>query len=212
MSTFAIHRLWCGLTARYHVWHGRRAYRAGRLRAAGRHLDRALSRGYSSFGAYLLSGKVAYRERDMQRAMDCFRMARRSDPARYALEGFPKGFIESLATHPSGKLKQRYRIIIEPGLSSPATPSAGYRNGPEPLRPRPRPEMRGGSAPKPPHEAPSQGLGGIEASQEESGTGTGLGDFTTPAERERTRSRPLLRPGEWADIDWDLEARKLFGE
>ena len=228
MSTFAIHRLWSGLTARYHVWHGRRAYRAGRLRAAGRHLDTALARGCSSFGAYLLLGKVAYRERDMQRAMDCFRMARRTDPARFALEGFPKGFIESLATQPAGRVKQRYRIIIEPGSGSTARGDrgpgrnrrslsdgsgkspGGTSEGPREIRDvrdlrRPDSET-GASAESTPGSTPGSNPGSS------AGSTTGLGDFSSPDERERTRGRPLLRPGEWADIDWDVEARKLFGE
>jgi len=233
MSTFAINRLWSGLTARYHVWHGRRAYRAGRLRAAGRHLDRALARGCSSFGAYLLLGKVAYRERDMQRAMDCFRMARRTDPARFALEGFPKGFIESLATQPAGSVKQRYRIIIEPGSGSTARSDRGPGRNRRPLADGSgRRPTNGGASDEGPREirdvrdlrrptgqadsetGSSQPADGSPETTPGStpGSTTGLGDFSSPAERERTRGRPLLRPGEWADIDWDVEARKLFGE
>jgi hypothetical protein len=39
-----------------------------------------------------------------------------------------------------------------------------------------------------------------------------LGDFSSRAEQDKARSRPMFRPGEWADIDWDVEARKLFGD
>ncbi len=188
MTTLAMRRLFSGLRARYHAWNGRRAYRAGRLRTAGRHLDLAISHGHQSFGAYLLLGKVAYRERDMQRAMDCFRLARRTDPTRYALEGFPAGFIESLGRHPAHAARQKYRIVIEP-------------TGAE--------ETRGARDRRPLQDA----LKAREPGRAESGRASEpLGDFKSRDEQEKARGLPRLRPGEWADIDWDLEARKLFGD
>jgi len=185
MTALAIRRFFSDLRARYHVWHGQRAYQAGRLQAAGRHLSRALSSGHSSFTAYLLLGKVAYRIRDMPRAMDCFRMAERTDPSRYALEGFPKGFIESLGSHVTAAPRQKYHIVIEP---SPIRSSS--KRTQRPLQD----VMNGGSR---------------RASPE---TKHALGDFGSRAEQEEARSRPMFSAGEWADIDWDLEARKLFGD
>ena len=38
-----------------------------------------------------------------------------------------------------------------------------------------------------------------------------LGDFRSRDELLEHRDRPALRPGEWADVDWDAEARRLFG-
>ncbi len=191
MSALAIRRLFSGLRARYHVWNGRRAYRAGRLRVAGVHLDQALANGHSSFSAHLLLGKVAYRERDMQRAMDNFRLARRADAVRYELEGFPQGFIESLAKHPTTPPRLQYRIIIEPS----------------------QPRQRSGS------QRPLQAQDAVNADNLRSeGAGSddptqgSLGDFSSRAEKDQARSRPMFRAGEWADIDWDVEARKLFGE
>ena len=185
MTVLAIRRLFSDLRARYHVWHGQRAYQAGRLRAAGRHLDRALSSGHSSFTACLLLGKVAYRIQDMPRAMDCFRMAKRADPTRYAQEGFPKGFIESLGSHATAVPRQKYHIVIEP---SPRPNSPGRTQ-------RPLQDVMNGSS---------------RRAQPE--TEHALGDFGSRAEQEKARSRPMFSAGEWADIDWDLEARKLFGD
>ena len=39
-----------------------------------------------------------------------------------------------------------------------------------------------------------------------------LGDFASRDEMLRHRERPALKPGEGSDVDWDGEARKLFGE
>ena len=192
MPSLALRRIVHGLKARYHLWNGRRAYRAGRLRAAGRHLSEALSRGHSSFSAYLLMGKVAYREQDMEAAAECFRMARRADPARYAMEGFPKGFLESLLEKPQEAVRQRYRVVIEPTQLEGGNPSRARK----PLRPT-RSQVASG---------PAQAGGADEARD------GNKGDFMSRDEEERLRSRPLLRPGEWADIDWDVEARKFFGE
>ena len=38
-----------------------------------------------------------------------------------------------------------------------------------------------------------------------------LGDFRNRDELLEHRDRPALRPGEWEDVDWDAEARRLFG-
>ena len=37
-----------------------------------------------------------------------------------------------------------------------------------------------------------------------------LGDFANHDEAAQHRERPPLEPGEWVDVDWDAEARKLF--
>jgi hypothetical protein len=192
MASPALRRLFGGFRAQYHFWIGRRAYRAGRLHTAGRHLDKALARGNSSFSAYLLMAKVAYRGQDMPRALDCFRQARLVDPARYALEGFPKGFLESLGRQSQSQeaAQHRFRIVIEPARPSsrrqPARPTQGAG------RLTAQPERTQDSAAQPEKQT--------------------LGDFSSREERDRARGRPLLRPGEWADIDWDVEARKLFGD
>lgn len=204
MPTLAIRRLYSGLRARYHVWHGRRAYRAGRLTVAGRHLDLALSSGHTSFGAYLLLGKVAYRIRDMQRAMDCFRLARRTDPTRYALEGFPSGFIESLGNQPSTKAPQKYRIVIEP---TPADPSRTPDR-----RPLQDATAAMGASARRARAAADQDQLEDAAKDATEPVPDALGDFKSHAEKDQARSRPMFSPGEWADIDWDVEARKLFGE
>jgi hypothetical protein len=39
-----------------------------------------------------------------------------------------------------------------------------------------------------------------------------LGDFASRDEWLRHRDRPAIRPGEGGDIDWDAEAKRLFGE
>ncbi|MFT7461781.1 MAG: hypothetical protein ACI9EF_000115 [Pseudohongiellaceae bacterium] len=114
MSSLSIRRLVSGLRARYHVWSGRRAYRIGKLDEAGRHLDEAVSQGHESFAAFLLLGKIAFRERDHGRAAECFSRARLADPARYALEGYPEDFISGLRELPAGKAPRlRFRIVIE---------------------------------------------------------------------------------------------------
>lgn len=122
MTSIALRRFLSGLRARYHFWSGRRAYRAGRIRTAGRHLDEALSRGHASFDAFLLLGKIAYRERDLRRAAELFHQARCADPGRYALEGFPEDFIASLRRQPEHLPRLQYRIVIEPRRES-ATPA-----------------------------------------------------------------------------------------
>lgn len=37
-----------------------------------------------------------------------------------------------------------------------------------------------------------------------------LGDFSSKDEMLRHRGQPPLDPGEWNEVDWDTEARKLF--
>jgi hypothetical protein len=172
MSAFPLRRLFLNLRAHYHLWSGRRAYRLGRMRTAGRHFHEALQYGCESFEAYLLLGKISYRDNDMQRAALFFSRARSADPGRFLLEGFPEDFIESLLRERPRSVAARpqYRIIIESS--------------------QPRPKA---SQPAPAH------------------TGR-LGDFASRDEWLRHRDRPALRPGEGTDIDWDDEARRLFGE
>ena len=125
MTSLSIRRLVSGLRARYHVWSGRRAYRVGKLDEAGRHLDEAVSQGHESFAAFLLLGKIAFRERDHGRAAECFSRARLADPARYALEGYPDDFIAGLRDLPPGKAPRlRFRIIIEATSLSAAAKTA----------------------------------------------------------------------------------------
>jgi len=125
MTSLSIRRLVSGLRARYHVWSGRRAYRVGKLDEAGRHLDEAVSQGHESFAAFLLLGKIAFRERDHGRAAECFSRARLADPARYALEGYPDDFIAGLRDLPPGKApKLRFRIVIEAASLSSAVKTA----------------------------------------------------------------------------------------
>jgi hypothetical protein len=210
MTTLAIRRLFSGLRARYHVWNGRRAYRAGRLRAAGRHLDLALASGHSSFGAYLLLGKVAYRIRDMRRAMDCFRLARRTDPTRYALEGFPSGFIESLGRKSSTPAPQKYRIVIEPTATDDSrTPDRRPLQDVTKLKSTSSTARTRAANPESLEQADNEDEAGEPSAE---APADALGDFSSRAEQEKARSRPMFRAGEWADIDWDVEARKLFGE
>ncbi len=113
MSAFPLRRVLLSLRARYHLWSGRRAYRLGRIRTAGRHFREAISIGYESFEAYLLLGKICFRENDMVRAAAFFARARTADPARFLLEGFPDDFIESLRDRQQGLQRPEYRIVIE---------------------------------------------------------------------------------------------------
>jgi len=176
MPAFPLRRAFLGLRARYHLWSGRRAYRLGRLRAAGRHFREALTCGIESFEACLLLGKIYYRENDLARAATFFARARSTDPTRYLLEGFPDDFIETLRERQHGLSTERpeYRIVIESTRRSarPAQPAAAGRG-------RPR--------------SPA------------------LGDFASRDEWLRHKDKPALRPGEGHDVDWDDEARRLFG-
>lgn len=101
------------LRARFHLWTGRRAYRAGHFGRAHRHLGTAVACGRGDFATYLLLGKIAYRERDLRRAADFFQKALCSDPARYALEGFPEDFITKLRQQPELSARTTYRVLIE---------------------------------------------------------------------------------------------------
>ncbi|HZL99201.1 MAG TPA: tetratricopeptide repeat protein [Planctomycetota bacterium] len=178
MSSSPLRRLFLSLRARYHVWSGRRAYRLGRIRVAGRHFREALASGVESFEAYLLLGKIYFRENDLARAATCFTMARNSDPARFTSEGFPEDFIESLRERNDAAAAARrkgaggrpeYRITIE------------VTSRDRPRRPEPAPRAK-------------------------------LGDFASRDEWLRHRDRPAIRPGEGGDVDWDSEARNLFGD
>jgi len=180
MPSSPLRRLFLNLRARYHVWSGRRAYRLGKIRVAGRHFREALASGVESFEAYLLLGKIYFRENDLARAATCFTMARNSDPARFTSEGFPEDFIESLRerTDAAAAARRRgaggrpeYRITIE-------IASRDRRR-----RPDPAPAAHGK-----------------------------LGDFASRDEWLRNRDRPAIRPGEGSDVDWDAEARRLFGD
>jgi hypothetical protein len=163
MSSFPLRRLLLSLRARYHVWSGRRAYRLGRIRVAGRHFREALASGVESFEAYLLLGKIYFRENDLARAATCFTMARNSDPARFTTEGFPEDFIESLkertdaaalARRNGATARPEYRIVIEstqrkpPAAAEPASaPRAklgDFASRDEWLRHRDRPAIRPG--------------------------------------------------------------------
>lgn len=115
MAAASVRRLLTGLRARYHLWSGLRAYRHGRVRAAGRHLDEALNHGHESFTAFLLLGKIAWRQRDIGRAAECFHRARDADPARFQLEGFPDDFLSTLRSQPHQLPPLRVRITIETG-------------------------------------------------------------------------------------------------
>jgi tetratricopeptide (TPR) repeat protein len=159
MSVFPIRRLLLNVRARYHLWSGRRAYRLGRIRAAGRHFREALAHGLESFEAYLLLGKIYYRENDLARAATFFSRARTHDPARFLLEGFPDDFIDSLRerhqTVERGGARPEYRIVIEttirrrPRREPVPTPGPGGRYGDfasrdEWLRHKDRPKFRPG--------------------------------------------------------------------
>lgn len=174
MTALAIRRAFLTLRARYHLWSGRRAYRLGRLRTAGRHFREALGCGLESYEAYLLLGKICYRENDLARAATLFARARQVDPTRYLLEGFPDDFVETLRERQAGLAPPRpeYRVVIESTRRT------------RPAAPAPRAPARSATP----------------------------GDFASRDEWLRHRDRPALRPGEGVDVDWDEEARKLFGE
>jgi len=113
MPSIPLRRLIVGLRVRYHLWIGQRAYRAGRIRVAGRHLVEAISRGHESFDAFLLMGKISFRERDLPKAAEFFHRARTSDPVRFSLEGDPDDFISALRKNGDQIPRMRYRITIE---------------------------------------------------------------------------------------------------
>ncbi len=113
MSTLPIRRVFLSLRARYHLWSGRRAYSAGRMKSAGRHFQEAIAFGHESFDAYLLLGKIHYRQTNYPRAAIFFERAQSADPARYLLEGFPDDFIASLRDRHQANGRPEYRIVIE---------------------------------------------------------------------------------------------------
>jgi hypothetical protein len=160
MSAFPIRRLLLSLRARYHLWSGRRAYRLGRIRTASRHFREALANGMESFEAYLLLGKIYFRENDMARAATFFARARSNDPGRFMLEGFPDDFIDSLRQRQTADHslevpgRPSYRIVIETAARNrprPRRTAASRRGGlgdfasrDEWLRHRDRPAIRPG--------------------------------------------------------------------
>ncbi len=113
MTTVPLRRLLFGLRSRYHLWNGRRAYRLGRIQAAGRHFQEAIANGHESFEAYLLLGKILYRESNYQRAAIFFERAQSSDQARFMMEGFPDDFISSLKEREQEAGRPQYRIAVE---------------------------------------------------------------------------------------------------
>ena len=113
MSTLPIRRVLLGFRARYHLWSGRRAYSSGRMKSASRHFLEAIAFGHESFEAYLLLGKIHYRQSNFPRAAIFFERAQTTDPARYLLEGFPDDFITSLRDRHQTSGRPEYRIVIE---------------------------------------------------------------------------------------------------
>ena len=124
MAALSLRRLMIGVRARYHLWSGLRAYRSGQIRSAGRHLDEALSCGHESFTAFLLLGKIAYRQRDVGRAVECFHRAREADPERFTVQGFPDDFLTTLSHQPQKLPRLRVRISIETSRDRPGDRSA----------------------------------------------------------------------------------------
>lgn len=182
MSAPSLRRLITGLRGRYHLWSGLRAYRRGRVRAAGRHLDEALSCGHESFTAFLLLGKIAWRQRDLGRAAECFHRARDTDPARFQLEGFPEDFLTTLRSQPHRLPPLRVRISIETAPGPAARKAERITSSPA-----------GQGAPR-------------------DGATAQPSPFSSAEEAARLRDRPTLQPGEGRGVDWDAEARKLFGD
>ncbi len=183
MSAFPLRRLLLTLRARYHVWSGRRAYRLGNIRRAGRHFREALASGSDCFEACLLLGKIVYREGDFARAAALFARARSADAARFSLEGFPDDFIEALRERQRTGGRPQFRIVIESARRL------------EPNRPTER-------VARTDRNQVAQGQG----------TRPGYGDFASRDEWLRHREKPAIRPGEGHDVDWDAAAQQLFGE
>lgn len=113
MTIVPLRRLLFGIRSRYHLWNGRRAYRLGRIHAAGRHFQEAIAHGHESFEAYLLLGKILYRESNFQRAAIFFERAQSADQARFMMEGFPDDFIASLKERQQEAGRPQYRIAVE---------------------------------------------------------------------------------------------------
>lgn len=155
MTIVPLRRLLFGIRSRYHLWNGRRAYRLGRIQAAGRHFQEAIAHGHESFEAYLLLGKILYRESNYQRAAIFFERAQASDQARFMMEGFPDDFIASLKERQQEAGRPQYRIAVESLQSSSrrrarrtAQPAAhgDFASRDEYLRHRDRPPIRPGEA------------------------------------------------------------------
>lgn len=140
---------------------------------AGKHLDEALSCGHESFTAFLLLGKIAWRQRDARRAAECFHRARVADPDRFQLEGFPDDFLTALRNQPSKLPPLRVRISIETGA-------------PRSVRREQRVSASGSTSPP--------------------------AGFVDAEEAARRRHQPSFEPGQGQAVDWDAEARKLFGD
>jgi len=150
MTPLHLRRLFLGLRARFHLWSGRRAYRAGRLSMAHRHLGTAVACGHGGFATFLLLGKIAYRERDLHRAADFFERAHVADPGRFALEGFPRDFIDNLRQQPELTTHTPYRVVIEAEARARSTvgavrgPSSAQRSSAEQARLDGRPPIQPG--------------------------------------------------------------------
>ena len=119
----SLRRMFLSARARYHLWSGHRAYRSGRMRRAGQHFREALAAGAESFEAWLLLGKIYYRQNDMSRAADAFGRARTADPSRFHLEGYPEDFVDQLAARGRTSARPEYRIVIQTGAAAAETPA-----------------------------------------------------------------------------------------
>lgn len=115
MSAPAIRRLIVSLRTRYHLWSGHRAYKSGRMRLAGRHFREAVKAGAHTFEAWLILGKIYYRQNDLARAADAFDRAAKTDPIRFELEGYPDNFVPRLAARSRTAPRPEYRVVIESG-------------------------------------------------------------------------------------------------
>ncbi len=113
MFTPSLRRFFLSVRARYHFWGGQRAYRLGRLKKAARHFQEAISYGYESFEAYLLLGKILYREGNYPRAAIFFERAQLTEPGRYLLEGYPDDFVTTLRARKERAGRPVYRIVVE---------------------------------------------------------------------------------------------------
>lgn len=148
--SLSLRRLATGLRGRYHLWNGIRAYRSGAIRTAGRHLDEALSCGHESYTAFLTRGKIAYRQREVTRAVECFLRARDRDPTRFRVEGFPDDFLNTLRDQPDRVPPLRVRITIESGETPRRrrrTPVEQHTRGAQQL-PTPEPPLGDFSSPE----------------------------------------------------------------
>ena len=137
------------LRSRYHLWSGHRAYKSGRMRLAGQHFREAVKAGSESFEAWLILGKIYYRQNDLARAADAFDRAAKADPIRFELEGYPDNFVPRLAARSRTAPRPEYRVVIEsadaPETRTVGKPSYGdFRTRNEWLAHRDRPNIRPG--------------------------------------------------------------------